>query len=85
MLDPELVKDLHQKLSSGDAGEQAQSALHIRDLCLEKEECRTSLGTVVAPLVGLLDVAPAAQPLTHTAAQALAYLAECEEHRDKIR
>ena len=45
MLDPEIMKDLHQKLSSGDAGEQAQSALHIRDLCAEKEEYRASLGT----------------------------------------
>lgn len=85
MMDPEIVKDLHQKLSSGDAREQAQSALHIRDLCAEKEEYRATLGSVVAPLVGLLDAAPGSQPLTHTAAQALAYLAECEEHRDMIR
>ena len=85
MLDADIVTDLHQKLSSGDAQEQAQSALHIRDLCAEKEEYRGSLGSVVAPLVGLLDAAPASQQLTHTAAQALAYLAECEEHRDKIR
>ena len=85
MLDSEIVNELHQKLFAGDAHEQAQSALHIRDLCAEKEEYRASLGNVVAPLVGLLDAAPASQSLTHTAAQALAYLAEREENRDKIR
>ena len=87
MIDDIIVKDLHERLSSGDKRAQAEAAEHVRDLCLEKSEYRSAFGDVVPALVGLLDTsaAPNSQALTHTAAQALGYLAEADSIRDQMR
>ena len=87
MIDADLVKLVQERLSSGDRKAQAEAASHIRDLCVDVPESRTAFGNVVPPLVGLLDIsaAPDSQELTHTAAQALGYLAEADAIRDQIR